>query len=208
MQGPRHVYTYVNPAHKKIVKADFTGRSILDAAPYVKNIHGVLKRVYETGQPFVHHKQPANYVATRNEKGEIDGIIAWGIDMTDQINAYEALQAEISLRERFVLALTHDLRTPLTSMKLAAQMLERKIRDPDYVSKTNSRILKSIEHSERMILNLLDANRIQIGEKLPHKVVECSFDQIIEETISEAVLVHGERFELMRQRFSESLRTS
>ena len=206
MQGPRHVYTYVNPAHKKIVRADFTGKSILDAAPQAHNLHGVLKKVYETGEPFIHHMQPvtimgdphfmnANYVATRNEKGEIDGIMAWGIDITEQVAANNALMAERSLRERFVMALTHDLRTPLTSMKLTAQMLERKVNNPDYVSMSAQRILKSINHSERMILNLLDANRIQIGESLPHKPIECSLDQIVEGVIADEALVHGARFE-------------
>lgn len=206
MHGPRHIYTYVNPAHKKIVKADFTGRSIFDAAPQAQNLHGILNKVYETGEPFIHHMQPvtisgeshfmnANYVATRDERGEIDGVMAWGIDITEQVAANDALKAERSLRERFVMALTHDLRTPLTSMKLMAQMLERKVHNPDYVKVSTERIIKSINHSERMILNLLDANRIQIGEKLPHKPIECFLDQIIEEVIADEALVHGARFD-------------
>lgn len=210
MQGPEFVYTYVNPAHKKIVKADFTGRSILEAAPQAKNLHSILRKVYETGEPFIHHKQQvtisgvshymnANYVASRDEKGDIIGIIAWGIDISEQVNANDALKAERSLREKFVLALTHDLRTPLTSMKLVAQMLGRQVDDPQYVAKSSERMVKSINHSERMILNLLDANRIQIGEKLPHKVDECLFDQIVEEALTEIATVHGDRFDFQKK---------
>lgn len=210
MQGPTHIYTYVNPAHKKIVKADFTGKSILEAAPQAKKLHAILKQVYETGEPFIHQKQEvtitgnthfmnANYVASRDEQGRINGVIAWGIDISEQINANDALKAERSLREKFVLALTHDLRTPLTSMKLVAQMLGRQVDDPNYVAKSSERMVKSINHSERMILNLLDANRIQIGEKLPHKADECFFDQIVEEAVNDIALVHGDLFDFQNK---------
>ncbi|RYZ94919.1 MAG: PAS domain-containing sensor histidine kinase, partial [Proteobacteria bacterium] len=78
------------------------------------------------------------------------------------------LRLERSLREKFVLALSHDLRNPLTGAKLSAQLLIRRAGGDPHVDegtlRTLRRIVENMDRADRMITDLLDANRIKAGQ--------------------------------------------
>jgi PAS domain S-box-containing protein len=80
-------------------------------------------------------------------------------------SAVDELKRERKLREDFVSALTHDLRTPLTAAKMSVQLAARKAIELD--PKLVSTALESIDRIEQMIRDLLDANRIRANEPLP-----------------------------------------
>ena len=86
-----------------------------------------------------------------------------------RVRAEEAvthLEMERALRERFVATLTHDLRNPLTAAKISAQLLKRTLDRPELVEKASNRVVQSLERADKMIQNLLDANRIKAGKHL------------------------------------------
>lgn len=68
------------------------------------------------------------------------------------------LKAEQDLREMFIATLTHDLRTPLQTSKLSAQLLGRKFSEQVDVQTIVSRIERSMTHADRMIQDLLDVS--------------------------------------------------
>jgi len=109
------------------------------------------------------------------------------------------LEQERDLRERFVFTLTHDLRTPLTSAKMSAGLLMRRPGDSIAVLKNSNQILKSINRVDYMIQDLLDANRIRAGEKLPLTITDFDLTQLVKETLDELSTVHGNRFVLDAQ---------
>src|SRR5437773_10472150 len=75
------------------------------------------------------------------------------------------LAREREVRERFVGLLAHDLRSPLGAAKFAAQAL---LRDAEGGHRDLAlRIDRTVDRVERMIRDLLDANRIDGGERLP-----------------------------------------
>ncbi|MBC7387433.1 MAG: PAS domain S-box protein [Cryobacterium sp.] len=101
------------------------------------------------------------------------GVCLLATDMTEQMRFdqakadVEALQIEKDLRDRFVSTLSHDLRSPQTAIKTSAQII---VRYPDQREKhqvLGNRIIHSVERADKMIHNLLDANLIRAGEKLP-----------------------------------------
>lgn len=106
------------------------------------------------------------------------------------------LKKEKDLRETFVNALTHDLRTPLTSARLSAQLIRKNLNNSDNVFKQVSRIITYVDRIEYMIQDLLDANVIQAGQVLPVQVSECDLKVIAEETISDLQVTYGPRFVL------------
>jgi signal transduction histidine kinase len=81
---------------------------------------------------------------------------------------YSKLENERRLREAFVLALTHDLRNPLSAARAAAQLLNR-----------------NIERVDQMIQNLLDANRISVNKALPLQLGECDLPSMVGSTLEE-----------------------
>jgi signal transduction histidine kinase len=107
-----------------------------------------------------------------------------------------ALDAERDLRERFVSVLAHDLRGPLSAARLSAQLL---VRHPDRLDDRRDlalRIDRSLEQTDRMVRDLLDANRIRAGERLPLRLDDCNLGSIAREVYEQAVAVYGERFVL------------
>jgi PAS domain S-box-containing protein len=106
------------------------------------------------------------------------------------------LRLERELREQFVSALSHDLRTPLTAAKMSAQLIPRQPHLPDKVYSLAARVRQNIDRADQMITDLLDANRIRAGQGLPIDVAPCELRQVVAAALEELSTVHGERFVL------------
>ncbi|GEN11209.1 RsbT co-antagonist protein rsbRD N-terminal domain-containing protein [Myxococcus fulvus] len=117
----------------------------------------------------------------------------------DLLSKVETLQEERELRERFVSVLAHDLRGPLSAAKVAAQLL---LRRPEVMEERRDlarRIDQNIERTDRMVRDLLDANRIRAGERLSLQFVPCDLVVLAREVVEELSTVHGERFLLIAE---------
>lgn len=104
------------------------------------------------------------------------------------------LDAERDLRERFVSILAHDLRGPLSAAKLSAQLL---IENPSLLDVRRDlavKIDRNIDRTDRMIRDLLDANRIRAGERLPLRIDECDLGGVALDVFEELVAAVGDRF--------------
>lgn len=106
------------------------------------------------------------------------------------------LEEEKLLREKFVSVLTHDLRTPLTSVKLSAQLILRKPGSVENCYMMATRIINSINRLDKMIGDLLDANRIRAGEQLRLEMSYCNLSTHTHDTIEFLKSIHGDRFQL------------
>ncbi|MFY1827421.1 ATP-binding protein [Myxococcus fulvus] len=116
---------------------------------------------------------------------------------SDLLAKVETLQEERELRERFVSVLAHDLRGPLSAAKVATQLL---LRRPEVMEERRDlarRIDQNIERTDRMVRDLLDANRIRAGEQLSLQFAPCDLRSIAREVIEELSIIHGERFLLV-----------
>jgi len=95
------------------------------------------------------------------------------------------LEDERGLREKFVQTLSHDLRTPLATIHMCGQFLARSTTLlPDDVEMVK-KILRNANRLGQMIDSLLDANRLQAGEKLPLDLEECDFSAILHEVVGD-----------------------
>lgn len=104
------------------------------------------------------------------------------------------LKSEKDLRETFVMALTHDLRTPITAARLSAQLIRK---NPDNVSnlhKQVTRIITYIDRVDYMIQDLLDTNIIKAGQLLPVQVESFTINTLVEDIISDLMVSNGPRF--------------
>lgn len=90
-----------------------------------------------------------------------------------------------SLKDEFIGIVSHELKTPLTSIKGYTQILEQTIKDlnnqkaTEYLQRTN----KYIDKLSILISDLLDISRIQAG-KFEFNNEEYDFDQMVSEVIN------------------------
>jgi signal transduction histidine kinase len=108
--------------------------------------------------------------------------------------ALAELQRERRIREQFIATLTHDLRSPLTAIRMCANLVARRIDDPEHVLRQCGRITASVVRADQMIQDLLDASRIRAGEGIPLKLEPVDLCDLARETIEELASIHGERF--------------
>lgn len=217
--GPDMVYEMLNDSYQAIYPGrHLLGKPLFEAVPELANSRfpAILKKVYETGENFVSHEGLAHlkdkdgnpeerYFDTTFSRidygdGQLFRILATPKEVTDKVLArkkleqsLQELEAEKDLRERFVSALTHDLRTPLSVIHLSAHLL-KKSKDPVAIDKSVHRILSNAERAGRMIHDLLDANRLKANEELPVTLVQCELEEIITSTIKDLEDLHGQRF--------------
>lgn len=112
-------------------------------------------------------------------------------------NTVRELTVERGLRERFVSSLSHDLRTPLTAIQMAAELITPQVGRECESVQLLSKIIENARRADRMIQDLLDANRIRAGEGLGLNIEAANLGQVAEQTISTLESIYGPRFELV-----------
>lgn len=103
------------------------------------------------------------------------------------------LENEQIMRERFVNAMTHDLKTPLTSAKMSAQLLSRLTQGQEKLTVLTQRIDRALNRSEDMINNILDAGKISSGEKLDLNFERFNLTEELMVAIAELETIHGSK---------------
>lgn len=225
-QGPEFIVEMFNQKYQDIYpERVLLGKSIFEAVPELKDskFPDILKQVYETGNHYTSHEGMVriyNPVVKQLEERYFDStfsrisygegkpfsILATPREVTDRVltrkkleENFKALEQERDLRERFVSALTHDLRTPLAVAKVCSEFLKTESQDPETVVEMATRISSGIDRADRMIRDLLDANRISAGEGTPILVGECRLDLIINHVVADLREIHGEKFQVLNK---------
>lgn len=223
-QGPKHIYKMVTEAYKNFYpNRDLLGKQLLEVQPELKDtaIPEILKQVYETGETLVtqevlvkifnhqNNKLEERYFDTsfsriKSANEDEFQIIASPRDVTDRVLLRKELELSLSelkkekeTRELFFSSLTHDLRTPLTIVKLGATILKKRPENQQEVKKIAVRFLHCVEKADHMICDFLDANLIKAGKKLPVSVTHCRIDIILENTLKDLEIMHGKRFKIV-----------
>jgi NO-binding membrane sensor protein with MHYT domain/nitrogen-specific signal transduction histidine kinase len=106
------------------------------------------------------------------------------------------MTAERELRERFVSALAHDLRNPLSAAKMSASLILRGAEDPDLVRKFSTKVIHNIDRMDQMVQDLLDAHRITVGQQLPLQLQPVRLGELLQETVEDLTTSYGNRFVL------------
>jgi signal transduction histidine kinase len=107
------------------------------------------------------------------------------------------LVIERSVRENFVSLLTHDLKSPLSVIMGAAELIWKRKDTPEPSLKLAEIIVRKCKQAVKMINNLLDANKIRIGQKLVLGRERINLNSLVEEAMSDLKMVHGDRFKLI-----------
>lgn len=100
-----------------------------------------------------------------------EGYLLMFSDVTVRKTNEEALNKAITSRDEFISVASHELRTPVTSLKLQLQLSERKILagdqsflQPEKLSKVFNIAIKQVNRLNLLVEDLLDITRIESGQ--------------------------------------------
>lgn len=119
------------------------------------------------------------------------GIVSVSTDIRQRKLMEAALAAHVRGREEFLSMAAHELKTPLTTIKGMAQLLDRRTRRGGKAGDLPARINEQVDRMQMLVNDLLDVSRLQHGTVPPRPI-----------TMSLTSLVHevAERFEYGAER--------
>jgi len=121
---------------------------------------------------------------------EFDGYIGTMTDIDEQEQARLTIQQLVKKKDDFLAIASHELKTPITSMKASLQILE-KIGTGKYSPEKSSSFIKmankQVDKLMAIVSDLLDVSKIQSGKMLLNKT-HYAFDDSLKECITELTL--------------------
>jgi two-component system, OmpR family, phosphate regulon sensor histidine kinase PhoR len=99
----------------------------------------------------------AEAIPFRNDEGNVTSWIGTSIDIDDQ-------KKELEKKDEFIGVASHELKTPLTSLKGYIQLLEYVENLPQEASNYISKAVMSVNKLQHLIDELLDASKIEAGK--------------------------------------------
>jgi PAS domain S-box-containing protein len=128
--------------------------------------------------------------AVRELGGEVSRVIQVFRDVT-------AIRQLERFREQYLALITHDLRGPLATAKMSAQIEIERSSDVVGPKHPLSRIIRNLDRMDELLRNLLDAQRVRAGETVKLELANCDLVDITQDVIDELSLSHGDRFRLL-----------
>jgi PAS domain S-box-containing protein len=119
-----------------------------------------------------------------DEKGQPYRRTGISMDITHRKEAEQALKEAVQLRDDFLSIASHELQTPITSIKARTEIFERQLLDNNNKSYARHAhiISERIDQLSRLTGSLLDVSRLEEGKLVLNKQ-EVSLDSILDETL-------------------------
>jgi len=174
-------YNIIHPADRKIVQ-DKISESLCDVKSGQFDteyrtipINGKIRWLKGKGRAYF------------NENGEAIRFIGTLLDITFQKTIDESTRELLSKKDEFISIASHELKTPVTSLKAALQIMERASIRGDSIKTVDSFIQKAIKQVDKLtelIKDLLDVTKIQSG-KLVLRKTDFVLDELLKECVEE-----------------------
>jgi signal transduction histidine kinase len=97
------------------------------------------------------------------------------------------------IKEKFTNTLAHDIRGPLSTVIMGAQLIIDSPQTPKEPTGIATRISRAAERIDLMIHDLLDGSRLRAGEKLKLEFAECDLNLIVQQIVDETNLSNRDR---------------
>ncbi|WPP02275.1 PAS domain-containing sensor histidine kinase [Pseudomonas sp. HR96] len=103
--------------------------------------------------------------------------------------AHAQAERRAELAERMVGIVSHDLRNPLSAIRMAADLLQRNETDERQALERHARMVShignSVDRAQRLITDLLDFTLIQVGRGLPVTLAPLDLHELVANTVEE-----------------------
>jgi two-component system, chemotaxis family, CheB/CheR fusion protein len=151
-----------------------------DGSPYpmeecpIDNAQSALVAVQNQEEVFVDKAgklYPVSFsVAPLEDQGKVLGSVLEFRDITEEKRARELLEDAIATRDEFLSIASHELKTPVTSLRLQMQILAKQIKigdkraaDPAHLNKVAELSIRQTKQLSKLIDDMLDVSRIETG---------------------------------------------
>lgn len=132
----------------------------------------------------------------RDDGGRIQQWFGASMSIEQQRRAIMELEEERDIRDRMVFTLSHDIRNPLAVIDAGAQVLLKAPAPPELTRSFLEQISESVARANRMIVDLLDANRFRGGDLLALNVGPEDLMALLGKAVRGLRTVHGDIFAL------------
>lgn len=206
LTGPDHYFDLVNPPAK-----NFFGGRDLKGLPYKEVLpeleeqgyYRLIDEVYHSGKgcflaaqkisikqhdgSYKEHYHDLFYEPIKDEHGLTTGVLNMSVDVTEQVKALRDMEEALKARDQFLSVASHELKTPLTSLKLQSQLTLRTLaKDGEIpVERQKSQayqLSELVSKLTRLIDDMLDVSRIRTG-KLNLNKSEHEMGDIVREVV-------------------------
>ncbi len=206
LDGPHLVFQLINPAYQRIFPGrTLLGKPVLDALPEIAGtaIHQCLRSVFDTGETFVAQELPLMlaryddgpleemfftfiYQVRRNAHGEVDGVLVFAHEVTDQVQARRVVEeggqqaralaeqlAEANQQlvrtnvdlDNFIYTASHDLKAPISNIEgllsLLREELPSDVAEQEAIAPALAHMFDSVERFKRTIDHLTEVSKLQ-----------------------------------------------
>jgi signal transduction histidine kinase len=96
-------------------------------------------------------------------------------------------------RDMFLAILSHDLRNPLNSISMTAELVPSVVNDPAEALACGEQISRNVTVMERMITDLLDYTRTRLGAGMPVQPVPLDLGSLVRDLFEEFRTAHPKR---------------
>ena len=110
--------------------------------------------------------------------------VAFVLDITAQKEAERALVEAHQFEQRLLGIVSHDLRNPLSSIRLGVDLLARSSPSEQQL-RTVSRMARSAERMHQLVAGLLDLTRLRAGQQLPVSREASNIHLLVERAVEE-----------------------
>lgn len=93
-----------------------------------------------------------------------------------------ALESALKSRDEFLIIASHELKTPLTSLKLRLQLMKREVGANEKLSNGINFFITQVDQFTKLIENMLDVARIQSGI-IPLDLTVINLSKVVEEVL-------------------------
>jgi signal transduction histidine kinase len=112
----------------------------------------------------------------------------------DAVNAF--VLAQSAFREQFVASLAHDLRNPLATATIAAELILHTT-DLRKINIFARQIVDNNKRMDQMIRDLLDTVIFQNGERIPLQASQFDMLEVAKEVCEQSRVIHGDRIQTL-----------
>ncbi len=106
-------------------------------------------------------------------------VIVCAVEQAVNDAATEFSEIFSDIQEKFTNTLAHDLRGPISTAKMGAQLILKKPSDVATSTMIATRIVSSMERIDQLIYDLLDGSKLRAGEKLSLDLNDCDLNAIL-----------------------------